>query len=279
MIIEENAYQSPDEHQTYGQMWLPDSNITGMILVIHGLGEHCGRYATHFSDFYTFNNYGVAAFDLPGHGKSSGKKGHINNPFSLLEIIDNQIKIINDRFPNLPLFIYGHSFGGEIAIWYTLVRKPDINGLILSAPLIGPKDPVPFAKLILAKTLEKIMPSFCLNNGLNTDFLSRDPRIVNEYRADPLVHNKVSAKTGMMIINRGKWIMNNIHDNTGRILMMAGENEAIVNPEAIKSLAVKAPKIQLKIWPDLYHELHNEPEKEEVMAFTLDWMKNTKTIL
>lgn len=272
MITEERPINISDNQQIITRWWLPESKLAGMLLVVHGLGEHSGRYATHFSDFYTGHNFGVAAFDLPGHGKSTGKRGHIENPIWLLETIDRLIQMIEDRFPDLAIFLYGHSFGGEIALWYSLVRKPAVNGVILSAPLIGPKDPVPLPKLILAKTMDKIMPSFSMDNGLRTELLSRDPEIVHQYRTDPLVHKKVSARTGMVIINRGKWISEHIHENRQNMLLMVGEMEAIVNMDAIHLLAHKEPNIHLKIWPGLYHELHNEPEKLDVMNYCINWM-------
>ena len=279
MNIEELPTKISGDQLIFTRWCLPESKLAGMLLVVHGLGEHSGRYATHFSEFYTGHNFGVAAFDLPGHGKSTGKRGHIENPIWLLETIDRLIQMIEYRFPDLTIYLYGHSFGGEIALWYSLVRNPAVKGVILSAPLIGPKDPVPLPKLILAKTMDKIMPSFCMNNGLRTEKLSRDPEIVKQYHADPLVHNKVSARTGMMIINRGNWIIGHIHENRQNILLMVGEKEEIVNPDAIHRLAQKGPKILLKTWPDLYHELHNEPEKQDVMTYSLNWMKNGKNVL
>ena len=121
------------------------------MILIHGFGEHSSRYGTHFAEFYTNSNIGIFTFDLPGHGKTPGKRGHIANPFVLLEIIDLLIKQIKSEFPETPLFLYGHSFGGEVSLWYTLVRNPLLNGVIISSPLIGPKDTVPPMKFFLAK--------------------------------------------------------------------------------------------------------------------------------
>jgi len=278
MVIEEHFIQTSGHQQIFTRICLPESRLAGILLVVHGLGEHCGRYATHFSKFYTGHDYGIVAFDLPGHGKSEGPRGHIDKPFALIEIIDHLLKKIIDRFPSLATYIYGHSFGGEITLWYTLVRKPAISGVILSAPLIGPKDPVPFPKLIVAKTMERVMPSFSMDNGLPINMLSRDPEIITQYQADPLVHSRLSARTGMIIINRGKWISDHIHENTENILLMVGGNEGIVNLKAVEQLAKNSSKIHLKIWPNLYHELHNEPEKIEVVTYTLNWMRKIQEI-
>jgi alpha-beta hydrolase superfamily lysophospholipase len=269
----ENLKEIRDGKQIFFQSWLPDKKLSGMIILIHGLGEHSGRYGTHFADFYTSHNIGIKAFDLPGHGRSYGKKGHIDDPILTFEIIDDLINETRIQFPDIPLFIYGHSFGGEISLWYNLARNPKTNGLIITSPLIGPKDPVPAAKMFLAKTMDKLYPTFAMENGLRPEDLSRDQKIVNDYISDPLVHPMVTAKTGMVIINRGMWIMENASNNANETLLMFGDCENIVNPQPIIEYSQIAPHITLKIWPDCFHEIHNEPEKETIYNFTSNWMK------
>jgi alpha-beta hydrolase superfamily lysophospholipase len=125
----------------YIQSWLPSEKPTAIMIVFHGFGEHSSRYGTHFAEFYTSSKIGIFSVDLPGHGKSHGKKGHIANPSELLEIIDLLIKKLKIEYPKTPLFLYGHSFGGEVTLWYTLVRNPIVNGVIVTSPLIGPRIP------------------------------------------------------------------------------------------------------------------------------------------
>ena len=256
----------------YFQSWLPSGKPIAIMIVVHGFGEHSSRYGTHFADFYTSSNIGIFTFDLPGHGKSQGKRGHIANPFVLLELIDHLIKQIKEDYPNTPLFLYGHSFGGEVSLWYSLVRNPIINGVIITSPLIGPKDPVPPFKLLLAKIMDKILPSFSMDNGINPKLLSRDPHVVENYVNDPLVHRQISARSGMMVINRGQWILDHAKDNTNKILVMICSKEGIVNKESVDKFCDLTPNITYKIWPELYHELHNEPEKKQIFDFSLKWI-------
>jgi acylglycerol lipase len=256
----------------YFQSWMPLNKPAALMIVIHGFGEHSSRYGTHFAEFYTNSNIGLFSFDLPGHGKSSGKKGHIANPPALFEIIDFLLKQIKDEYPQLPVFIYGHSFGGEVALWYSLVRNPHVNGVIATSPLIGPKDAVPTSKLLLARLMEKILPSFSMENGINPNFLSRDSEVVKKYLNDPLVHNQISAKSGMMVINCGQWILENAKSNKNKLLVMVGSDEGVVNKEAIDQFCKSAPNTTYKIWPYLYHELHNEPEKKQIFDFSLNWL-------
>ncbi|MBM3137498.1 MAG: alpha/beta hydrolase [Chloroflexi bacterium] len=274
MKYSENSKEIRDGKTIFFQSWLPDKKLAGMIILIHGLGEHSGRYGTHFADFYTSHNIGIKAFDLPGHGRSYGKKGHIDDPILTFEIIDDLINESRIQFPDTPLFIYGHSFGGEIGLWYNLARNPKTNGVIITSPLIGPKDPVPAAKMFLAKTMDKLYPTFSMENGLRPEDLARDEKIVKDYNSDPLVHPMITAKTGMVIINRGMWIMENASKNSNETLIMFGDCENIVNPRAIIEYSQIAPSVTLKIWPDCFHEIHNEPEKETIFNFTLNWIKD-----
>jgi acylglycerol lipase len=157
-------------------------------------------------------------------------------------------------------------------LWYSLVRNPHVNGVIATSPLIGPKDAVPPSKLLLARLMEKVLPSFSMENGINPNFLSRDSEVVKKYLNDPLVHNQISAKSGMMVINCGQWILENAKSNKNKLLVMVGSDEGVVNKEAIDQFCKSAPNTTYKIWPYFYHELHNEPEKKQIFDFSLNWL-------
>jgi acylglycerol lipase len=272
MVHSEFYKVMPNCGQIYFQSWLPDGDLKALMILVHGFGEHSSRYGTHFAEFYTSSNVGIITFDLPGHGKSFGKKGHIAYPDALPGIIDSLIQESSIKYPNIPLFLYGHSFGGEVVLWYSLARNPPVKGVLVSSPLIGPKDAVPLSKLALAKIMDKLLPPFSMDNGINPNLLSRDPLVVKNYISDPLVHRQISARSGMMVINRGKWILDNAKENNIEMLLMVGSKEGIVNKDAIDFFSKTAPYVTYKIWPVLYHEIHNEPEKIQVLNYSLDWM-------
>ncbi len=262
----------PGNGSIFFQSWLPSKKPGAMMILIHGFGEHSSRYGTHFAEFYTNSNIGIYSFDLPGHGKTPGKRGHIAKPYMLLETIDLLIKQIKSDYPETPLFLYGHSFGGEVSLWYTLVRNPSLNGVIITSPLIGPKDEVPPMKFILAKLMDKIFPTFSMENGLNPKYLSREIEVVNDYINDPLVHNKISARSGMMVMDRGQWILDHAGENKNKMLIMIGSDEGIVNKESVDKFSEQCPNLTYKVWPGLYHELHNENEKRQIFDYSLMWM-------
>ena len=272
MIHNSFTKEIPENGTIFFQSWLPSGKPDAIMILLHGFGEHSSRYGTHFAEFYTNSKIFIFTYDLPGHGKTPGKRGHIANPVKLLETIDLMIKKIKEDYPQAPLFLYGHSFGGEVSLWYTLVRNPSLNGVIITSPLIGPKDSVPPLKFLLAKLMNRLFPTFLMDNGLNSKFLSREINIVNAYINDPLVHRKISARSGMMVINRGKWILDHAIDNKIKTLIMIGSDEGIVNKASVDKFCDLCPNLTYKVWPGFYHELHNEPEKKQIFDYSLKWM-------
>ena len=256
----------------YYQVNQPDNNIKAIMLIIHGLGEHGGRYNSSFNNYYTQAGLATIAPDLPGHGKSGGNRGHIADPVLFLDIIDHMLLMIKELYPNKAVFIYGHSMGGQIVLWHTLARTPQVNGIIVSSPSICTKDPVSPFKIFMAKTMDKIMPEFSMDNDIDVNLLSRDKKIIQAYVSDPLVHNKISARLGMMILSQGQWILKHAPENKNAMLVMIGTGEGIVNKQSVDQFCEKAPLTDFKVWPDLYHEIHNEPEKNAVYTHTLSWI-------
>ena len=258
----------------YYQIWQPEKNLRGVILIVHGLGEHGGRYGTDFADFYTSSGFAVLAPDLPGHGKTVGTRGHITDTALFLDHMDHFLVKARELFPDKPVFVYGHSMGGLIALWYSLARNPEVNGMIVTSPAIGTKEPVPFLKKFLAKVMNTLLPSFTMDNGLDVNQLSRDRRVVDAYTADPLVHKLISARLGLLVISQGDWIMAHAAENKNKTLLMIGSQEGIVSKDAVDRFCKVAPHVDYKVWPGLFHEIHNEPEKQDVFKYTLNWINN-----
>jgi acylglycerol lipase len=256
----------------YYQIWEPEKNIKAVMVLIHGLGEHGGRYGGDFASFYTDSNIAVLSPDLPGHGKTDGIRGHISDPNLFLDYIEILLDKVKARYPKKPVFLYGHSMGGLITLWYTLARSPKLNGVIVTSPAIGTKDPVPSAKKFMAVLMNAVMPTFTMNNGLDVNQLSRDKKVVEAYTTDPLVHRLVSARLGLFIIRHGEWILAHAKDNKNDMLVMIGSKEGIVDKVAVDQFCQLAPHVDYKVWPELFHEIHNEPEKNEVYQYTKKWI-------
>jgi len=160
-------------------------------------------------------------------------------------------------------------------LYFALSRKPKITGLIVTSPGIGLAEPLTSFKMAMAKVMSKLLPSLTMNNGLYLPGLSRDASVVEAYKNDPLVHPKVSAALGMDLMTKGPWIVEHANELTLPILLMQGTEDKLVNPKTTAEFAAKAPKnlIVYKEWQGFFHELHNEPEKMDVLNFELEWIK------
>ena len=262
-----------DDFYASCQKWIPDEPAKGAVVLIHGLGEHTGRY-DHVGRFLSERGFLLVAFDLPGHGKTQGKRGD----FPSIEIthrgIDIGIQEARKSIGEKPIFLYGHSLGGLIALHYTVTKKPDVVGVVASAPAL--KSPLQEQKLkvLLVKTLGSVLPGMQMPSGLNPYHLSRNNELVNSYISDPLVHDKVTLGAAKMFLN----MVNETYEKAGSasvpILLMHGGEDKITYVSGSKSfLEAAPPNCSLKIWENLFHEIHNESEAEQVLQFCVDWME------
>ena len=263
--------QSKDGAYLFAQEWKPKKESKAAIALIHGQGEHSSRY-THVGDFFTGKGIGLVTFDQRGHGRTKGKRGHLQSEDLMWADIDCILEETKKRYPQKPLFLYGYSLGGLYTLSYILKRSPKVNGAICSAPLIDTYEPVPSLKITIAKLMGSIYPSFILNNGLKADDLSKDVNVVNEYINDPLVHHYISAKLGLVVLENGRFLKESTKDFPLPLLLMVGSDERIVSKTAIMDYVKGKKNITSKVWNGLFHELHNEPEKNEVLHFILSWM-------
>lgn len=270
----EFSWQSSDGVQFFAQEWVPDKTPIASITLVHGLGEHSSRYQ-HFAEYYCNQGISVLSYDQRGHGKTSGKLGHIPSYDIAAEDIKHFIFENKSRHPDNQQFLYGHSLGGAMALYYTLKVKSGITGTIVTDPGLAPGDPVPPAKLFMAKLLSKLAPSLTMTNGLDRSNLSRDVLVVQRYDNDPLVHDQISASLAMNLIRNGEWMLENANTLELPLLLMFGTADHLVNLTTIRDFAAHVNQnATIKEWDGLYHEIHNEPEKTEVFDFTIKWIKS-----
>jgi len=242
-----------------------------VILLVHGLGEHSGRYAAWAS---RFNEKGVSlrAFDLPGHGRTPGRWGVVPSPEKVYDNIDAFLGEISTEFPGVPLFIYGHSLGGGIVLNYIIHRKPEVTGAIVTSPWLLLTETPPFIKVIIANLAGKLMPGITQPSGLKTEYLSRDPEVVKAYRDDPLVHGQISAGLYRWMTCAAEETLERAGEISVPLLIAHGRNDMITSSSASVQVAGTAPMATLKLWDGGYHELHNDLLKEEHFDFITEWM-------
>jgi len=259
------------------QSWIPDTQERGMVILLHGLGEHSSRYA-HLGKFLIENRFSLKSFDLRGHGKSEGKRGDTPSYDAFLKDIDVFIMSIPGLLSK-PHFLYGHSLGAILAISYVLSRNPPINGVICTGVALHNALETQRIKLSLVNILGRVIPRLTIPSGLDPNALSRDPEIVNSYINDPLVHDHASLGFALGMVKEIATVWENAYRFPAPLLMMHGEKDMLAFPNSSSEFARFVKKnCTLKIWEEMNHEIHNEIGKEMVFDYLLEWL-NIRTVI
>ena len=266
--------QTQDGLKIQGRGWAPDSPPRAAVVLIHGLGEHTGRYA-HVGEALSGAGFALLGYDLRGHGRSQGKRGHTPSYDHLLDDTSWAFQVARSRYPQARLFLYGHSLGATLALLYAFQRSPGVEGVVATGPVFRTAFAPPPLKIAAGRLLDRLMPAFTMYNEVNPAHLSRDPAVVRAYVEDPLVHNRISARMGIGMIDLGSRMLARNGELRVPTLLMCGSEDRLTSTAAAREFADMAgPVCTLKIWEGLYHEIHNEPQKAQVIAFMVDWMRS-----
>ena len=267
-------WKSMDGLEMFAQSWEPDGTPKAVVCLVHGLGEHSGRYA-HVGKAFAEAGFALAGFDLRGHGKSGGPRGHIPSFDILMDDIEGFEKQIEDRFERGPRFLYGHSLGAILALNYALRRKADFKGVISTGASLRTSLEEQAFKVMLARVLGTLMPGVAIPSGLDPTTISRNRETVEAYVNDPLVHDKMTLGFGKIMLSVLPWTIEHAHEFSLPLLIMHGKEDKLGYPRGSEEFASHIKQnCTLKLWDGLYHEIHNEPEQEEVFALMLDWLNS-----
>lgn len=265
-------WKTGDGLRLYAQGWHPGSEPRALVCLVHGLGEHSGRYQ-HVAARLNGVGYVLLAFDQRGHGKSEGERGYAPGFDVLTEDIAHFVEKSTGRYPKSPCFLYGHSLGGSLVIEYALRRRPQLAGVIATAPALRTAFAPPAWKVVLGKIMYRLWPTLSMSNEIDTRTLSRDPDVVSDYENDPLVHDRLTPRLGIDLLKSGEWALQHASEFPLPLLLMHGSADRLTSAQASSEFAAKAGEAcTLKIWDGLYHEVHNEPEKEDVLTYLLEWL-------
>ncbi len=253
----------------------------GQVLVVHGLGEHQGRYG-HVIQRLNDWGFDVRSYDHYGHGKSSGKRGGLPSDDRLL---DDLARVVDDTRQRMstrqaqgattrpwPLILLGHSMGGLVVARFVSLALRPIDGLILSSPALGAK--LKGIDRLLLAILPTIAPNVALPNGLDANKISHDAAVVAAYLADPLVHDRISPRLIRWIIDSGAAVRQVARTwSTPTLLMFAGQDK-LVDPAASRELTRLAPRalLQSTCYETLYHEIFNEVDSSPVFEEMKAWL-------
>ncbi len=257
----------------YWQKWLPDGNPKALILLIHGYAEHSGRYR-YFAEHCLSKGYAVYAIDHWGHGRSDGAPGFVPGFSVFHDGVDQLLAQARQDFPDVSIVLVGHSMGGLISATYLLSNQSQFAACVLSGPAVkAAEEPSGFLKA-MSGFLSRFFPKLGVLE-LDPSGISRDPQVVADYLADPLVYNgKMGARLAAELLGNMAIVQQNAGQISLPLLMLHGEKDSLAAAEGSRFLNahVSSRDKMLKIYPGLFHEIFNEPEKDEVLNDMTDWL-------
>src|SRR5262249_38108746 len=237
--------------------------VRGSVLLVHGFGEHSGRYE-HVGQFLAERGYAVHAYDQRGHGKSEGRRCHVDRFDDYLDDLAMVLEQIRAEPPALPVFLIGHSMGGLVVATFARERSPNVAGVVLSgAALAVPENN---SRVRIARLIRALLPRLRLSAGLDLSGLSTDPRVLEAYLADPLVERKMTAPLPAELLSTGARRGPRGADVSLPLLVLHGSDDPICASEGSERFAAAASRARFIRYPGLRHEIFNEPSFREVLA-------------
>jgi alpha-beta hydrolase superfamily lysophospholipase len=275
-----HALITSDGLTLHQQAWLPDTpSARGTVLIVHGLGEHIGRYA-HVAQAMQLQGWCVRGYDQRGHGQSQGDRGCIAAPDSLLADLGQFISQARKATPAGPLVLLGHSMGGAVVGRYVaegLAATPapwwqPVDGLVMSSPALDLG--MSAAQKLLLAGLGPVAPNLAVGNGLKPDWISRDAAVVQAYVADPLVHDRVAPRLVRFLLEAGELVRQRAAQWALPTLLLYAGADRCVAPRGSDAFAAQAPAAVASChrYDGLAHEIFNEPEQAQVLADLLAWL-------
>lgn len=244
----------------------------GMVVLVHGLGEHAGRYEPLASRLNAWG-YAVRGYDQYGHGESSGARGTLPTPARLIEDLADVLESTRPRLGSgAPLILLGHSLGALVAASLVSRNGAGVDALVLSSPAFA-AGLSGFQKLLLA-TLPRVAPNLAVGNGLHPEFLSHDPRVVTAYREDPLVHDRISGRLAAFIAEEGPQVVRQADAWSVPTLLLYAGADRLVDPQGSRAFAAAAPAgvVTAHCFEPLFHEIFNEVDSEPVFERLRQWL-------
>lgn len=279
-VIEEESWQTGVRRELQGRFWQPiGRRPLGAVVIVHGLGEHSHRYRP-LAESLAAGGWGTFAADLPGHGLSPGRRGHIASYREMLREIGEMTASAQRRCPDLPIVLLGHSMGANLVTNYAL-RREEIapsavtpSGMVLSAPMFLPTKPPPRPKIFAAWLTGRLVPWLTIRAPVNAKSLTKNEAVIDDLRNDPLVHNRLSLYLATQLLAQGRHALDHADQIDLPTLLLHGEADPITNYRASESFAMRlGDRATYESFPGMLHEVFHEPGRDAVIGKLLDWLR------
>ncbi len=254
-------------------VWTPPGPVRGVVVLAHGYGEHARRY-DHVAQRFGEAGLATYALDHRGHGRAGGKRVRVRHMQEFVDDYRTLVRTATEENPGVTRIVLGHSMGGGIAFAYGVQYPGEYDLMVLSGPAIAAHTGVSKAKAILGKAVGSILPDLPIEQ-IDANAVSRDPKVVADYKADPLVYRgKIPAGIGKALLVVGENMPRHAPGITAPLLVVHGEDDQLVSAEGSRRLVecVGSKDVELKVYPELYHEVFNEPEREQVLDDVVTWI-------
>ena len=269
----EATFEGAESLELYCQTWRPEEGTRAVLVVVHGFGEHSGRY-TNVVDSLVPGGFAVYSFDLRGHGRSPGQRGHINAWAEYREDLRAFLQWVRSHEPKSPIFLMGYSLGGLIVLEFVLRGQEDFTGVVVSGPiLIQPE--IPRLLMALSRILSHILPRLSMDSRLDASTISRDSAVVRAYRDDPLVHSKGSPRLATEMSKAIAWTQAHASEWQLPLLILHGKADRLVPAEGSRVFYEKVafPDKERHEYEGGYHEPHSDIHHEQVLKDVMRWVE------
>ena len=269
----EGTFKGVRNLDIYYQAWLPQAEAEAVLLLVHGLGEHSGRYQNVVDRFVPLG-YAVYGLDHIGHGKSAGAREMVERFTDYTDTLSIYHQMVEGWQPDKPIFLFGHSMGGLIASYYLLDHSSDFKGAVLSAPAVKISDAISQGTIIMGRILSTLAPKTGVL-ALDPQGISCDPDVVEAYVDDPLVfHGKTPARLAAEMMKAMQRVTAEVARISLPFIVVQGGEDKLVDPGGAQMLyeGASSEDKTIKVYDGLYHEVCNEPERARVLEDLQDWL-------
>lgn len=268
------TFTAQDELILFAQAWQPEHEPRAVVLLAHGVGEHSGRYQ-HVASALTARGYAVYTLDHRGHGRSAGQRVFIRRFDEYIDDLSAYFEQVRAQRPGAPLFVYGHSMGSIIALRFTLRHQSALAGLITTGTALRLPVSLPAPVIALARRLAPFAGQIPVITPIALDGLSRDPQVIADYTADPLVYlGRLRLGWSVEMFDAVQEVERRLPELKLPYLALHGADDPITLPEGAEIVRERAgsPDLTVRVYPGLRHEIHNEPEQAQVLNDIVSWL-------